>query len=42
MKEFTVKKLFGLIKRSCYIAKSIYDNPFFKQIYERNEKGNGE
>ena len=39
MEEFEVKQLGGLIKRSCYIAKSIYLNPFFKTIYERNDLG---
>jgi len=39
MKTHTVKQMFGLIRRDCFIAKSIYDNPFFKKIYERNERG---
>ena len=38
MRRFTIKKLFGLLKRECYIAKSIYQNPFFNQIFEINEK----
>ena len=33
-----VKKFLGLIKRKCYLAKSIYENPFFTQIYEKNDK----
>ena len=33
-----VKQLFGLLKRKCYIAKSIYLNPYFKKIYEKNAK----
>lgn len=39
MKTHQVKQMLGLVKRDCYIAKSIYENPFFKEIYERNEKG---
>ena len=35
MKEFTVKKFFGLVKRKCYLAKSIYENPFFFNIWEK-------
>lgn len=38
MKTYKIKKFFGIIKRDCYIAKSIYLNPFFKQLFERNEK----
>jgi len=33
-----VKKFFGIIKRKCYIAKSIYLNSWFKMLFERNEK----
>lgn len=36
METHQVKKMFGLIKRDCFIAKSIYQNDFFKPIYERN------
>ena len=38
METFDVKKIFGLIKRKCYLAKSIYGNVFFRIIYERNDK----
>ena len=38
METFDVKKIFGLIKRKCYLAKSIYGNGFFSIIYERNDK----
>lgn len=34
----TVRKFFGLVKRNCYIAKSIYLNAFFKELFEKNEK----
>ena len=33
-----VKKFFGLVKRNCYIAKSIYLNPHFQKIWEKNNK----
>lgn len=36
MKEVQVKKFFGIIKRDCYIAKSIYGNEFFTRVMERN------
>ena len=35
---FEVKKFFGLVKRRCYIAKSIYGNPSFMKVFERNAK----
>ena len=35
MKEFTVSKLLGLVKRKCYLAKSIYENPFFLNLWEK-------
>ena len=35
MKEFTVKKFLGLVKRKCYLAKSIYENPFFFNLWEK-------
>ena len=38
IKTYTVKKFFGLIKRKCYIAKSIYGNPYFRELFEKNEK----
>jgi len=38
MQTHQVKKFFGLVKRDCFIAKSIYQNDFFRQIYEKNEK----
>ena len=38
IKTYTVRKFFGLIKRKCYIAKSIYDNPYFRELFEKNEK----
>jgi hypothetical protein len=38
IQTYKIKKFFGLIKRNCYIAKSIYLNPYFKRIFERNEK----
>ncbi len=34
-----VKKFLGLVKRKCYIAKSLYLNPFFTKTYEKNDKG---
>lgn len=37
IKTYKVKKFFGIIKRYCYIAKSIYLNPFFSQVFERND-----
>ncbi len=30
IKTHVVKKFLGLIKRKCYIAKSIYGNPYFR------------
>ena len=38
IQTYKIKKFFGLIKRNCYIAKSIYLNLYFRQIFERNEK----
>lgn len=38
MKTHEVKQFFGLVKRNCYIAKSIYENPFFASLFEKNEK----
>lgn len=35
MKEFNVKKFLGLVKRKCYLAKSIYENPFFFNVWEK-------
>lgn len=37
IKTYKVKKFFGIIKRYCYIAKSIYLNPFFSRVFERNQ-----
>ena len=39
VKTHLVKKFLGLVKRNCYLAKSIYLNPHFKPIFEKNEKG---
>jgi len=39
MRTHEVKKLLGLVKRDCYIAKSIYGCPFFKAVFEKNDKG---
>lgn len=36
MEEVVVKKFFGLVKRHCYVAKSIYDNPYFGTVFEKN------
>ena len=36
MKKVKIKKFFGIIKRDCYIAKSIYGNGFFTRVMERN------
>lgn len=38
MKTFDVSKFFGIVKRNCYLAKSIYENPFFIKLYEKNGK----
>ena len=38
IQTYTLKKLFGIIKRKCYIAKSIYLNPYFDIVFERNVK----
>ena len=38
MEKFTVKKFFGLLKRNCYLAKSIYCNKFFSILFEQNSK----
>ena len=38
MEEYDVSKIFGLIKRKCYLAKSIYNNAFFTNMFERNDK----
>ena len=35
MKVFTVKKFFGIVKRKCYLAKSIYENLFFFNLWEK-------
>ena len=40
MQTYVVKKFFGLVKRECYIAKSIYQNGFFIRLFERNKKYN--
>lgn len=36
IEEFEVKKFFGLVKRRCYLAKSLYENGSFEKIFERN------
>ena len=38
MREVEVKKFLGLVKRNCYVAKSIYGNGFFTRVMERNAK----
>lgn len=38
MKTHVVKKFWGIVKRKCFLAKSIYQNPFFKKVYEKNRK----
>ena len=38
IQTYNINKFFVLIKRNCYISKSIYLNPYFKQIFEKNEK----
>lgn len=35
---YTVSKFFGLVKRTCYLAKSLYESEFFSKIYEKNKK----
>ena len=37
MEQYDVSKFLGLVNRKCYLAKSIYENKFFKIVYERNE-----
>lgn len=34
MPIFVVKKFLGLVKKNCYLAKSIYENPFFCKVIE--------
>lgn len=34
----TIKKFLGLVKRKCYIAPNIYDNAWFKMVFEKNAK----
>ena len=34
---FTISKFFGLVKRTCYIAKSLYGSEFFLKVYEKNK-----
>lgn len=38
LETFEVKKFFGLIKRQCILAKSLYQSEFFNKIYEKNNK----
>ena len=33
-----IKRFFGLLRRKCYLAKSIYENNFFHKQFEKNEK----
>lgn len=40
LETFTVSKFFGLVKRTCYLAKSLYGSEFFKKVYEKNRKAN--
>jgi hypothetical protein len=42
LKEYDVEKLGGLIRRKCYLAKSIYQNSHFTKLLERNKKGSAE
>ena len=34
-----LKKFFGLVKRNCYIASSLYRNSYFTKVFEKNAKG---
>ena len=38
IQTYTVKKFLGLVKRKCYLSKSLYLNPYFTKIYEKNQK----
>ena len=38
IQTFEVKKFLGLVKRKCYLAKSLYENPWFEMVFERNAK----
>lgn len=33
-----IKKFLGLVKRKCYIAPNIYNNAWFKMVFEKNAK----
>ena len=35
---YSVSKFFGLVKRTCYLAKSLYESEFFANVYEKNRK----
>ena len=38
MRVYLVEKLFGLIRRRCFLAKSVYANIFFSKKFEKNYK----
>ena len=38
IQTYVIKKFFGLVKRNCYISKSLYLNPHFQMIFEKNAK----
>lgn len=38
IETFKVKKFLGLVKRECYLAKSLYENEGFTKVYEKNNK----
>ena len=38
IQTFEVKKFLGLVKRKCYLAKSLYENPWFEVVFEKNAK----
>ena len=38
IQTYIVKKFFGLIKRNCYLVKSIYCNTYFNKYFEKNAK----
>lgn len=38
MQTYDVSKFLGLVKKQCYLAKSIYENPFFEKVWEKNDR----
>lgn len=40
MQTHPVSKFLGLVRRTCYLASSIYANPFFQKVWEKNDRSN--